>query len=368
MTVLRLLLAAVALALSGAAVPAAAQAASYTFGADLATIPAVNTGPTCADAVPAYGVPPGMPSCMASYIGTYPDTLTAPATGTVNAIRVKIGATTGPMRVDVIRFLFRQNPGDPSHPTSAGPFLEAYGPQFTPAVNATTPVATSLAMQEDPTPAPTDGTTIQVIDVLALEIDAPNVPIPAVSDPAFGVVSYLSYPSPTQESLPAPSPNGIPGTLLTAGFSVLMSADLTTSSVFTPLPTTPPAVPPGGAPALTPPAAVPTVKLPTQTLQVKNNGATTIPIQCLVADCRGKLALQNVADTTHAAKKTTPRTKVYGTATFSAKAGKTASVKVKLDRSGRALLKHHHRATVYVKVTFTAGGGTPQSFRVTLKR
>jgi hypothetical protein len=283
---------------------------------------------------------------MASYIGTYPDTLTAPATGTVNAIRVKVGATTGPMRVDVIRFLFQQNPGDPSHPTSAGPFLEAYGPQFTPNANAVTQVATKLAMREDPTPALTDGTTIQVIDSLSLEVEAPNVPVPAFADPAPGVLSYVTYPSPTDQNLAAPSFNRIPGTLLSVGAGVLMSADLTTSA---------------------PPVTTPTVNLPGRAFKVRR-GATTIPVQCRGADCAGLLALQSGAGAARADGKSTKRMSVYGTARFTARAGRTASVAVKLNAAGRALLKHHTQATVYARVTFSSGGGAPKSFRVTLKR
>jgi hypothetical protein len=378
MRALRLLAAAGLVACSAAATAAPAAAATYTFGANLATVAPDPTANKCSDPVPAYGVPAGNQSCMATYLGTYPDTLGAPASGTITAVRVKVGPITGPMRVNVIRFLFQQNPGDPSHPTSAGPFLEAYGPQFTPNASATTQVATSLAMQEDPTPAPSDGTTIQVIDQLALEIDAPNVPIPAFADP--GALSYLTYPSPTSENLPAPSPNRIPGSLLGTGLGVLMSADLTTGApVITPLP--PPIPPPAGPPPPlpVPPPPVPVVALPKQSFQVRD-GAATIPVKCTVADCRGKLALLNTggaatrATTRSVIRKASSKkpkkkqTTTYGTATFSAKAGKTASVKVKLNASGRALLKHHKKAKVYAKVTFSSGGGLTKSFAVTLKR
>ncbi len=354
-----------------AAAPAVGAAATFTFGANLAAVAPDPSASVCSAPVPAYGVPAGSQSCMASYLGTGTDSLVAPASGTVSTIRVKVGPGTGPMRVNVIRFLFRQNPGDPAHPTSAGPFLQAYGPQFTPAANATTPVATNLAMQEDSTPAPNDGTTIQVIDALALEVAAPNVPIPLFAS-GPGTLTYLTYPSPTQQGLAAPSPNGIPSTLLGTGAGVLMSADLTTRAppVITPLP--PPIPPPTVAPPpVPPPPPIPRVGLPKQSFTVRN-GAATIPVKCTVADCRGRLALLNTrgAATTRSVmrKATKKKTTIYGSATFAAKAGRTAPVKVKLNKSGRALLKHRKKVTVYAKVTFTSGGGATRSFKVTLKR
>ena len=363
MTVLRVALAVAAAA--GLAAPAAAVAATYTFGANLDATPINPAASKCSDPVPAYGVPAGSQSCMASYIGTYPDSLVAPATGTVGVVRVKVGPTTGPMRVNVIRFLFQQNPGDPAHPTSAGPFLEAYGPQFTPAANATTPVAANLPMQEDPTPTPNDGTTIQVIDALALEVQAPNVPLPAFGD--AGALSYLVYPGPTQQGLAAPSTNAIPGRLLGTGLGVLMSADLATPAApIAPIP--PPVAPPAPPPAVAPP---PTAKfsVPGQSARVKQ-GVATVPVLCQVVDCSGKLTLQSVAPraTTRAVTRATAKKKTitYGSAKFSAKAGKKTSVKIKLTKSGRALLKHASKATVVAKVTLTTGATTRT--KIKLKR
>ena len=334
-----------------------AGAATYTFGADLEANAPKPQANVCSDAVPAYGVPPGSQSCMESFLG-----LTAPASGTVTRVRVRVGPTTGPMRVNVIRFLFKQNPGDPSHPTSAGPFLEAYGPQFTPAANATTPVTTSLAMQEDPTPPPGDPFTIQVIDVLALEVLAPNVPLPAFADST--ALSYLTYPAPTQQGLAAPSTNAIPGTLLGTGLGVLMSADLSTTA--TPVVPPPVAPPPGAPPVGTAPA--PQVTLGRPTARVKG-GVATVPLVCKVLDCTGKLTLRSPPAANRAAVRaaaSASKVKTYGSAKFSVKAGKTGSVKIKLTKSGRALLKRRTEAKVTAKVTYASGATT--SFRVTLKR
>ena len=79
----------------------ASPAGAVTFGADLAAHPANdNALSTCAQSPPGYFLPQGSASCMWSFqgIGAGAPTLVAPATGTVSRVRVKVGATTGPMR------------------------------------------------------------------------------------------------------------------------------------------------------------------------------------------------------------------------------------------------------------------------------
>lgn len=341
------------------AVPGAAQA--VTFGADLNALPANNApGTTCADAPPGFPIigPFGSASCMWSVIDTATTgsaSLTAPQSGVVNAIRVKVGATTGPMRVNVVRFLFRQT-GDPAHPFSAGPFLEAYGPDFTPQANAVTTVPANLSMKEDPTPLLTDTQTIQVIDALALEVRAPNVPFPYFTRPT--ALTYLAYPGPTGAGRPAPDPQPL-GSALGAGYGVLLSADLTPDAPApTPTPTPTPTPAGGGGTVL------PTLTLPRTTARVRD-GRATVPITCQGADCAGLLQLLRRG----AGAAATPKRVVsYGSARFSAKAGATANVKVKLSRAGRALLKQHRSAKVTLKVTFSSGGGKPAAYALTLRR
>lgn len=342
--------AAVCAVVVGMALPVSAQA--LTFGADLAALPANNApNTTCAQAPPGLFYPGGSPSCMWSYLGSGTNTLVAPAPGVVNAVRVKVGATTGPMRVNVIRFLFRQT-GDAAHPFSAGPFLEAYGPQFTPTANAVTSVPTNLSMKVDPTPALTDLSTIQVIDALALEVQASNVPIPYFA--AAGALTYPVYPGPTSQNLPAPSPNGLPS-YGTIGYGVLMSADLTPDAGA-------PAPGAGPTPTLPTPAARPTVRLPaTGTVR---NGATRLPVVCQVADCSGLISLLRATGGAAAAKAAT----ALGSAKFTAKAGTTKRVTVKLNRAGKRLVAKSRRVKVTARVTFTAGGGTPVSVPLTLRR
>ncbi len=333
------------------ALPGGADA--ITFGADLAALPANDTpNTTCAQAPPGLVYPGGSVSCMWSYLGSGSSTLVAPAPGVVNAVRVKVGATTGPMRVNVIRFLFRQT-GDAAHPFSAGPFLEAYGPQFTPTASTVTTVPVNLSMKVDPTPALTDLSTIQVIDALALEVLAPNVPIPYFA--AAGALTYPVYPGPTSQNLPAPSPNGLPS-YGTIGYGVLMSADLTPDAGA-------PAPGPGTTPTLPAPTARPTVRLPaTGTVR---NGATRLPVVCQVADCSGLISLLRGAGAATAAAKGLTK---LGSAKFSAKAGTTKRVTVKLNRAGKRLVARSRRVKVTARVTFTAGGGAPVSVPLTLRR
>ncbi len=338
-----------------ALVPASAQA--VTFGADLDSLPA-NNAPSgvCAYPPPGLLYPANSPSCMWSYQGSGTNSLVAPGPGVVNTVRVKVGTTTGRMRVNVIRYLFRQT-GDAAHPISAGPFLEAYGPEFTPNANAVTSVPVNLAMKVDPTPALNDLATIQVIDALALEVQATNVPVPLFSAPT--ALSYGIYPGPTAQSLPAPSPNALPSTL-TLGLGVLLSADLTPDAG-----TPAPGGGAGPAPALPQPAALPTVRLRKGSVPVKK-GVATLPVLCQAADCSGLVTLLRAAAAGASAKK--KASAALGSAKFSAKAGATARVKVKLSRAGRALVRKHRTTKVRARVTFTKGGGKPATFSVTLKR
>ena len=337
--------------------PAPARAAVVAFGPDLGPLTANgNALASCASGTPTP-IPSGVGgSCMWSFIGigTGAPSLAPPASGTVTAVRVKVGPVTGRMRVNVIRFLFRQT-GDTAHPFSAGPFLEAYGPEFTPQPNSITTVPVNLPVTEDATPDINDLTTIQSIDALALEVETPTTPIPLYSAP--GVLSYFSYPGPTAAGVPAPSPNAIAGA--TSGYGVLMNADLDTGSGATTPPPVPPATGGGGGPAQPAPQADAT--LGHTTANVRHN-ALSLPIQCLVVDCSGTVSLIPTAKGARAAASVT-----YGSAHFSAKAGTTRSVKIKLNARGRALLRHRKQITVSARISLK-GQARAITHRLTLKR
>ena len=110
------------------------------------------------------------------------------------------------------------------------------------------------------------------------------------------------------------------------------------------------------------------IALPTLSIPI-HAGTAAVPIRCLVQDCRGLIALQSArpakaAGATHKAAKVLS----YGSARFFVRAGTTSKIKVKLNAAGRKLVKAHSRSKVWANVRFSAGGGTPTSVRLTLKR
>lgn len=244
------------------------------------------------------------------------------------------------MRVNVIRFLFQQT-GDPAHPLTAGPFLEAYGPQFTAAPNSVNTVSVSLPMTVTGTPDPADTTTIQVIDALALELLSPNTTVPVFVSP--GALSYPSIPGPTSLGLPAPSPNTLQ-TFPGVGAGVLMNADFTAAGQG------------GGPPPVTP---SPSLSLPTKPLPVRK-GSVRIPISCVGAQCDGVLTLGPRVSAT--AKKS----KVYGKKSFAVAAGSSQKVKVSLTKVGRKVVRRHKKLPVTAGVRFSSG--LTQAIPLTLKR
>lgn len=230
----------------------------------------------------------------------------------------------------------------------------------------------SLPVREDATPPPADITTIAANDQLALAVLDPNVPVPvfATKNGAtdFNVLSYAWYLEPTAATVTAPSPNPIGGFADLTGFQVLMNADLTPTDAGAPAGGGGAPAAAGGAPAGAGGNQTPVVGLPRQRIPVRR-GTATIPIQCLVVDCTGTLALQNAraagapkaASTARVSKRVT-----YASTRFAVAAGKTASVKAKLRASGRKLLKRHRAPKVWANVTFA--GGAAKSFRVSLIR
>jgi hypothetical protein len=379
---------------------APASAGAVTFGADLnqpANAPAITCGAGVLNQfLHEFEPGTGGPSCLWSSVAIgSTQALTPPTSGTVTTVRVRAGATTGPMQVDVVRFLTR-NTSTPGKPELACCFLEKYGPVFTPQANAITTVATDLPVQEDPFPGPEDTTTIAANDQLALAVLEPNVPVPVFATQGgnadLNVLSYAWYPAPTLPQVPEPSFNPIGGFADLTGFQVLMNADLDTGGGAGGGGGTGaggggggaggapgPGAPAGGAAPKAP--ALPTVGLPITTIPVRG-GTASVPIQCLVVSCSGLLTLQSappagaaraanhaVRAASHAKRKShrKPKTVTYGSAHFSVPAGTTAKIEVKLGAAGRKLLKGHRSAKVWASVTFTAGGATPSSFAITLK-
>jgi hypothetical protein len=363
------------------AVSAPASAGAATFGADLNNAP--NSELTCNQGAPPFGIP-NANTCM--WISGVPGPgFYAPQSGTVTAVHVRVGQATGLMQVVVVRSLYR-NTTTPGKPEFACCVIQQYGPTFTPQAGTVATVPTSLTMKEDPTPAPEDTTTIAAGDQLALSVLVPDVPMPAYVDGQGGPGGW--YPAPTAETVPAPSTNVVqPNANLFGvyGAHLLMSADFEAGGGGggagggggggAPGGGAAPAGGGGGATGKGGPPPVPAITLPQLTIPVNGNTAT-VPIQCLVVDCTGTLALQNaqLAGLARMARKTKkpkakkPKIVSYGSASFSLKAGTTGKIKVKLNGAGRKLLKGKKTVKVWANARFTSGGGAPKSVRITLER
>lgn len=95
--------------------------------------------------------------------------------GTVVAANIKVGPVTGPMRFVRARVLFKRGIGSD---TTACCSVEQVGATFTPTPNAITTVPLNFPMTHDPIPAQNNFTATAAQDMVALEVLAPNVPIP----------------------------------------------------------------------------------------------------------------------------------------------------------------------------------------------
>jgi hypothetical protein len=143
----------------------------------------------------------GAPSCMliTFFPGAHPS-----AEGTVVSANIRVGPVTGPMRFVKARILYSNNTGQVCCS------VEQYGPVFTPQANAISTVNLGFRMTEEHVPAPNDPRLV-ANDLVALEILAPDVPIPGVwtnnggSD--LGLPNYAYFPAFTTRGLNAPTQN-----------------------------------------------------------------------------------------------------------------------------------------------------------------
>ncbi|MEZ4257662.1 MAG: hypothetical protein R3B36_01260 [Polyangiaceae bacterium] len=129
----------------------------------------------------------------------------APAlrSGTAVSAAIRVGAVTGPMRFVRMRILFNRTQKQQCCS------VEQYGDVFTPTANGDTTVALGFPMTLDPLPAETDLETIAANDLVALEVLAPDVPIPGTwtqnGGADTGTASYMWLPALSTQNIPAPS-------------------------------------------------------------------------------------------------------------------------------------------------------------------
>ena len=262
-------------------------------------------------------------------------TLEPPASGTVTDIRVAVGSTTGPMRVVVMRTLYR-NTATPGKPEDACCFPVAQSQVFTPRPDAITAVRVDLPVREDATPPPEDLSTIADFDTLGLAVLEPRVPVPMY------YTGTLSEPADLVWNTAAPS-TVTPGFYTdTGGFAVALNGDWS---------------PGAGSP----------IDFGTTVAPVRNGNAT-VTLGCLqLLTCAGQILLQNgrIAAADGAGGRAAART-TYGSESFQIASGQRAALSVHLNRAGRGLLARRRRAIVWAIVR--ASGAKPFATRITLRR
>lgn len=143
----------------------------------------------------------GAPSCL--LITFFPGA--APTSdGTVVSANIRVGPVTGPMRFVKARILYSHNT------QQVCCSVEQFGPIFTPQANAVTTVNLNFRMTEEHIPPPNSNKLI-ANDLVALEVLAPNVPIPGAwvnnGGADFTLPNYAYFPAFTTRGLGAPTQN-----------------------------------------------------------------------------------------------------------------------------------------------------------------
>jgi hypothetical protein len=344
-------------------VPAAASASTVTIGTSLDLITAnSNPAKTCANGtwwvaesglmLPDLVPPASHGSCQFTASGIYNGAVFGLAyggIGTAKVARVKIGAITGPMRINVVRTLFQQT-GSVANPIVTKPYLKQYGPTFTPAANAVTTVPLDLPLRSQATPDPSDTGSVAGTDWLALEVLDRNVPVPLV--PYTYASFFAAFPGPTEAHAPAPGDTPL-SDYGQNGYVVAMNADIETGTAVTS--GTNPGGAAGGAGGGAPaagggPAAV-SLKAPFAKVRA---GRAAVQLTVPAAGS-GQITLQSRTGA-----------QSYGRTSFTATAGQK-TVAVPLNSRGRSMLRRSARAKVNAVVTMN-GGAAPVTLTLTLRR
>lgn len=143
----------------------------------------------------------GAPSCLliTFFPGAQPNT-----DGTAESANIRVGQVTGPMRFVRARILYSEATG----PVCCS--VEQFGAVFTPQANAITTVDLGFPMTEDHVPVAGDPRVI-ANDLIALEVLAPNVPIPGTWPNNGGAIltlpNYAYFPAFTTRGMNAPTQN-----------------------------------------------------------------------------------------------------------------------------------------------------------------
>ncbi len=336
-----LVLAALALGALGTAL-FAPRAGAVTFGHNLNRT--ANSPYVCGDFL--YPFPqPTTCSAESTSLSTGESGFPPAGEGVVTQVRVKVGATTGPMQMVVEEALRKDNPSDPGHPTYACCKAVDVSQVFTPTANAITAVNVNLPVRQDIAPDPNTG--FYVDDHLTLSVLSPNVPVPANLDNDPNNVLGMWFPA-WQLGQERADSYGIG-----PGFFVLYDANWNAAPGSTSSP----------------------LSFLKRTFPVRA-GNVFAPILCAAgAPCVGNFLLQNLnarllrlarGEGAVLSKKSRL---TFGKKKFTIPAGKKKTIKIPLNRRGKRLLKGRKKVKVWanLKLKNVAADSQP-SARVKLKR
>ena len=321
-------------ALALASLVPAQAGATTTIGTNLSRVP--DDRMVDCTTLPPYGVPTYQNTCTwYSTISNSENHIVPEGVGVITRARVRVGRITGLMQFAVGRAQLDRN--KPPGQQLLCCVWRAAGPPFTPAPNSITAVTLN-----EPVKHVRDFQSNQdLFDNLALSVLQAGVPIPAAPTASgFGTTSTAGACWPAVQRGNAYCMPGGPG-----NYAVLFNADWESNRT-------------GGD----------LVKLARQFAPVRNNAAW-VPLVCrLVRECAGLLQIQD-AKAPRAATTAARKTVTYGSARFRIAAGKTKTVKVRLGKAGRELMRK--RRTVTVWANSIVGSGTAKrvvSAKLTLKR
>jgi hypothetical protein len=268
------------------------------------------------------GPAPGGPSCTwGNPLVPGGSGLDVPGTGTIYRVKLRVGASTGPMQLVILRTLF--DPHDIVNNVCC--VAQARSSIFTPVINGITTLNVTLPVGEDDSPT----ASVDYLDQVGLSILKDKVTIPLINHTGLPIqnqpVDTYNEPAMTLgESQKAADP---------AGYVLDMQALW---------------YPPGQSPA--------TVTLPAQPVKISGTNAA-IPIGCTRAPCAGSVTIQSLpparAAGDRAGAASAPKRVTYASGRFSLTAGTTKSVPAQLTSAGRTLAKKHTSKKVYVIATLT---------------
>ncbi len=369
---------AVAVTVLSIALPATAGA--QTFGPNLSTLEPNNEVGCEVD--PFLGEPIKATSCTWSSNVPLGEDATNPngaqippgGDGTIGQVSVKVGPTTGPMQVEVLREELEFVEVGTPHVHARVSCCDAIEQSqvFTPTANSITNETVDLPVEVEEHPNPQTG--LLTADILGLSVLADKVPVPAVDERALSVFDQAG----TDAWAPAITEGQVLADEAT-GYLVLMDA------VWTPTPSSPPVAKPTPTPIPTPiaapiptPVAVPTVSFPSAGMLARIKGANAlVSLDCGAGTaCDGTVSLQSAPTGQIAAVAARHKGKhrrksqvvTYASSSFGLAAGQSQAVDAKLSSAGKQLARRHKRLRVWINVRLTdAKSGQVISHAVTLK-